>query len=64
MPTTYNVVGQAVLLLAKDFKNMFKWLNERNKRGGLIDTEELRREHSRLLSFEEWLKTESAWKQK
>ena len=58
-PMTFNILGRGLLFMMSDMNNMFKWLNQN---GSGANVEELKKIHPGLLSFEQWLKEESAWK--
>jgi uncharacterized protein YbjT (DUF2867 family) len=57
IPTTYGIVGSALLWAIKDVGLMFKFWKET---GYAADIKSLREEYPGLLSFKDWLKT-SSW---
>lgn len=56
IPTTYGVVGSALVWAIRDINLMFKFFEEV---GHAADIQALREEHLGLLSFSDWLKTRS-----
>lgn len=59
MPTTYDTVAKAILWAVKDIGLMFKWFGTA---GFDADVQALRQLHPGMLSFQDWLQQESAWK--
>jgi hypothetical protein len=58
-PLTFNILGKGLLFVMSDMKNMFTWLGEHPAGANIT---ELRKIHPGLLSFEQWIKEESSWK--
>jgi hypothetical protein len=58
-PMTFNILGRSLLFMVSDMNNMFTWLDQN---GSGANVEELKTIHPGILSFEQWLKEESGWK--
>lgn len=61
-PSSYSFLVKGGLMIMNDFKRMFRGLNEQPADQKM--SQKSREEFPDMLTFEEWLKTESAWKVK
>ena len=61
MPTTYDTIAKSFMWAVKDMGLMFKWFGTA---GFDADIQALRKLHPGMLSFQDWLQQESAWKKR
>lgn len=61
MPETFQLVARFILWFSAEFGSMFRWFYSE---GFGADLKALKAEHPGLLSWSEWLETESEWTKK